>query len=81
MCVINSMGDEEKESARSEVRGGGGEVKARRQLLHAWKLGLFHPRTNAWMKFEVPVPVGFTARRYIAVPRTPLREDASCAME
>jgi 23S rRNA pseudouridine1911/1915/1917 synthase len=27
-----------------------------RQMLHAWKLGFFHPRTGQWMEFEAPVP-------------------------
>jgi len=34
-------------------------VKAERQLLHAWKLGLFHPKTNEWMEFEAPPPADF----------------------
>ena len=32
-----------------------------RHLLHAWKLGLFHPRTNEWMEFEAPLPADFSA--------------------
>jgi 23S rRNA pseudouridine1911/1915/1917 synthase len=35
---------------------------AGRQLLHAWKLGLFHPRTHTWMEFEAPIPPDFTNR-------------------
>ena len=35
-------------------------VTAERQLLHAWKLGLFHPRTGEWMEFEAPLPADFT---------------------
>jgi 23S rRNA pseudouridine1911/1915/1917 synthase len=27
-----------------------------RQFLHAWKLGLHHPRTEAYMEFEAPLP-------------------------
>jgi 23S rRNA pseudouridine1911/1915/1917 synthase len=40
---------------RSEV-----SVTAERQLLHAWKLGLLHPRTSAWMEFEAQLPADFT---------------------
>ncbi len=35
-------------------------MAAERQLLHAWKLGFFHPRTNEWMEFEAPLPADFT---------------------
>ncbi len=46
--------------------GGGGKrssrfrVQAERQLLHGWRLGLFHPRTNESMEFEAPLPADFT---------------------
>ena len=30
-----------------------------RQMLHAWKLGFFHPRTSQWMVFESPLPGDF----------------------
>jgi 23S rRNA pseudouridine1911/1915/1917 synthase len=30
-----------------------------RQMLHAWKLGFFHPRTGQWMEFEAPQPADF----------------------
>jgi len=30
-----------------------------RQMLHAWKLGFQHPRTNEWMHFEAPLPDDF----------------------
>ncbi|MDE2181088.1 MAG: RluA family pseudouridine synthase, partial [candidate division NC10 bacterium] len=36
-------------------------MKAERHLLHAWKLGLFHPRTDEWMEFEAPLPPDFTS--------------------
>ena len=36
-------------------------MTAERQLLHAWKLGLFHPRTNEWMEFQAPLPADFTS--------------------
>ena len=39
----------------------GFRVRVERQLLHAWKLGLFHPRTNNWMEFEAPLPADFAS--------------------
>ncbi len=30
-----------------------------RQMLHAWRLGFSHPRTNDWQDFEAPVPADF----------------------
>ena len=30
-----------------------------RQMLHAWKLGLCHPRTGEWKNFEAPLPDDF----------------------
>lgn len=30
-----------------------------RQMLHAWKLGFSHPRTEEWKEFEAPVPRDF----------------------
>jgi 23S rRNA pseudouridine1911/1915/1917 synthase len=30
-----------------------------RQMLHAAKLGFFHPRNSRWMEFESPVPADF----------------------
>jgi 23S rRNA pseudouridine1911/1915/1917 synthase len=30
-----------------------------RQMLHAWKLGFRHPRTNEWKEFEAPLPADF----------------------
>jgi 23S rRNA pseudouridine1911/1915/1917 synthase len=32
-----------------------------RQMLHAWKLGFRHPRTDDWKSFEAPPPNDFTA--------------------
>ena len=29
---------------------------ARRQMLHAWRLGFTHPLTGQWMEFEAPLP-------------------------
>ena len=41
------------------VSGFGFRVRAERQLLHSWKLGVFHPTTNEWMEFEAPPPADF----------------------
>ena len=30
-----------------------------RQMLHAWKLGFLHPRTDEWQSFEAPLPDDF----------------------
>ncbi|MGH7937463.1 MAG: RluA family pseudouridine synthase [Bryobacteraceae bacterium] len=38
------------------------QVTAPRQMLHAWKLGFTHPRTNERMLFEAPIPDDFRAR-------------------
>jgi 23S rRNA pseudouridine1911/1915/1917 synthase len=32
-----------------------------RQMLHAWKLGFSHPRTEEWKSFEAPLPDDFAA--------------------
>jgi 23S rRNA pseudouridine1911/1915/1917 synthase len=45
---------------RFKVQGSRFKDKVERHLLHAWKLGLFHPRTEAWMEFEAPLPEDFT---------------------
>ena len=39
----------------------GKRVAAPRQMLHAWKLGFTHPRTNERLFFEAPVPADFRA--------------------
>jgi len=49
-----------RKEKRFNVQGSTFKVKAERHLLHAWKLGLFHPRTDAWMEFEAPLPADFT---------------------
>jgi 23S rRNA pseudouridine1911/1915/1917 synthase len=43
------------------VPGSGFRVGATRQMLHAWKLGFFHPRTHEWMEFEAPLPADFAS--------------------
>src|SRR5512143_3599521 len=30
--------------------------RAERQMLHAWRLGFRHPRTDAWLEFTAPIP-------------------------
>jgi 23S rRNA pseudouridine1911/1915/1917 synthase len=30
-----------------------------RQMLHAWRLGFTHPRTDEWKEFEAPLPEDF----------------------
>ena len=32
-----------------------------RQMLHAWKLGFTHPRSNEWLQFESVIPEDFVA--------------------
>jgi len=31
-------------------------LSASRQMLHAWRLGFYHPQTGEWLQFEAPVP-------------------------
>lgn len=52
-------GKEERQKVNGKKRTAKREVKAERQLLHAWKLGFFHPRTREWMEFEAPLPEDF----------------------
>lgn len=40
-----------------KVYGAAGGCK--RQMLHAWKLGFFHPARAEWMQFESPIPGDF----------------------
>jgi 23S rRNA pseudouridine1911/1915/1917 synthase len=32
------------------------QMRIRRQMLHAWKIGFTHPRFDAWQEFEAPLP-------------------------
>jgi 23S rRNA pseudouridine1911/1915/1917 synthase len=50
-----------RKETKFRVPGSGFRVGAMRQLLHAWKLGLFHPKTNEWMEFEAPLPADFAS--------------------
>lgn len=34
-----------------------------RQMLHAWKLGFTHPRTNEWLEFQAEIPQDFIDAR------------------
>ncbi|HEY1581916.1 MAG TPA: RluA family pseudouridine synthase, partial [Chthoniobacterales bacterium] len=45
---------------------------AARQMLHAWKLGFRHPRTNEELFFEAPISEDFRAARAAAFT-SPLR--------
>ena len=49
-----------KREQKFRVSGFGFRVMAERQMLHAWRLGFFHPKTDAWMEFEAPLPADFT---------------------
>ena len=40
-----------------KVYGGAGGFN--RQMLHAWKLGFFHPGSGEWMQFQSPIPPDF----------------------
>lgn len=42
-----------------KVYGGRFAKSFARQMLHAWKLGFRHPRTNEWKQFEAPLPQDF----------------------
>ena len=51
------LGDAVYGGARSPNLGNG--FTPTRQMLHAWKLGFFHPRTEEWMQFQSPLPRDF----------------------
>jgi 23S rRNA pseudouridine1911/1915/1917 synthase len=40
----------------------GKKDSAPRQMLHAWKLGFAHPRTQDRLLFEAPIPSDFRAQ-------------------
>lgn len=48
-----------RKEGKFKVQSSRFQVKAERQLLHAWKLGLFHPTTNEWMEFQALLPADF----------------------
>jgi 23S rRNA pseudouridine1911/1915/1917 synthase len=47
-----------------------------RQMLHAWRLGFFHPITENWLEFEAGLPADFlrsgVAENWIARARSQL---------
>jgi 23S rRNA pseudouridine1911/1915/1917 synthase len=48
------------------------ESLVQRQLLHAWQLGLTHPRTGENMRFTAPLAPDFQAvLDYLAIPQSP----------
>ena len=51
----------EKRGARSSIlKGSAGELDFKRQALHAYQLGLIHPRTGAYMSWQCPLPDDMT---------------------
>ena len=50
-------GGKKRRKKKSEAEGP--LTEARRQMLHAWRLGLSHPETGRWMEFEAPLPRDF----------------------
>ncbi|MEP6709713.1 MAG: RluA family pseudouridine synthase [Verrucomicrobiota bacterium] len=48
-----------------------------RQMLHAWKLGFHHPRSEQWREFEAPLPNDFVEalRETIGVSPSEIRPD------
>jgi 23S rRNA pseudouridine1911/1915/1917 synthase len=46
----------------------GSKGEAPRQMLHAWKLGFAHPRTEEQLLFEAPIPPDFQAQLKAAEP-------------
>lgn len=45
--------------------------RAGRQILHAWRLGFRHPRTNAWLEFTAPIPEDLRALAGLAPGESP----------
>ena len=46
----------EKRGARSSIlKGAAGELEFKRQALHAYQLGLVHPRTGEYMSWQCPL--------------------------
>jgi 23S rRNA pseudouridine1911/1915/1917 synthase len=39
-----------------------------RQMLHAWRLGFRHPRTQEWKSFEAPLPADFNEALMASMP-------------
>jgi 23S rRNA pseudouridine1911/1915/1917 synthase len=50
------IGDAVYAGRRGRQFAASGGLRPRRQMLHAWRLGFRHPRTDAWLEFTAPVP-------------------------
>ena len=53
------------------------EIRPEGHLLHAWMLGLFHPRTDNWLECEAPPPVDFMSSFHSVPFQTRQRTGAS----
>lgn len=52
------LGDQVYGGRRKAGRGrvGGGEIIAKRQMLHAWHLSFLHPKSGEYLTFAAPIP-------------------------
>lgn len=50
------IGDAVYAGRRGRQFAASGGSRPGRQMLHAWRLGFRHPRTDAWLEFTAPVP-------------------------
>jgi 23S rRNA pseudouridine1911/1915/1917 synthase len=53
------VGDQTYGGRRERQPSAPGTPRADRQMLHAWRLGFRHPRTDCWLEFTAPVPADF----------------------
>jgi 23S rRNA pseudouridine1911/1915/1917 synthase len=53
------VGDQTYGGRRERQPSAPGTPRADRQMLHAWRLGFRHPRTDHWLEFTAPVPADF----------------------
>lgn len=53
------VGDRVYGGRREQRRDRGHELRAARQMLHAWQLAIHHPSTGAWVEFTAPIPEDF----------------------
>jgi len=53
------VGDRVYGGRREHRRAASDEPSAERQMLHAWRLGFFHPASEAWVEFTAPIPTDF----------------------
>lgn len=56
--------------AGDTLYGGKTSNQIARQMLHAWRLGFFHPIGQNWMEFEAPLPDDFTSLGVLRPPTT-----------